>query len=575
MFNLNCILPMDRRSGLSVLLLFAASCAPTPPDLVRAAAAQDEEPEPIAITVFTDKVELFMEYPRLRPGLEARFLAHVTVLEDGNPVRSGKLRLELLQDALVYKSLEADKPTRDGLFIPIGTFTDPGHYEARIIVTSEQAEETIQLPTFVVHPDLASAQAAADADAGEDPKDAVPFLLEQQWKISMLMEKVERRSLTERLLVPCEVEAAPGKSAAVGAPLDGRLLPPSSGRLPRIGEAVKKGQLLGYLEPPLTHTDLAQFAANQTGLDTIELELQVREYDLEGQVVAADQALQQSKAQLQFTEQALARIQALRGKDLGTVAELELAERNLAIARSESESATKQGEALSRAQEQVASLRAKTTTSALGETPSDRHLYPLTAPISGEVVAVEFVEGEFIPSQGAIYRLLDSDTVWINAHVSEFDLGELDGSSGALLNLAAYPDREFDVLGEMGGSLVHRGRVIQAETRTLSRIYEIPNTDRAFLVGMFADAYLETGHAKDAVVVGASSVVMDGGRPVAFVLVHGEMFQKRFLELGIRDGRFTEVLSGLNEGERVVTDGAYLVKLASASPASFGAGHAH
>ena len=68
---------------------------------------------------------------------------------------------------------------------------------------------------------------------------------------------------------------------------------------------------------------------------------------------------------------------------------------------------------------------------------------------------------------------------------------------------------------------------------------------------------------------------MDNGRPVAFVLLSGETFQKRVLELGIRDGRFVEVKSGLKEGERVVTKGAYLVKLASASPASFGAGHAH
>ena len=68
---------------------------------------------------------------------------------------------------------------------------------------------------------------------------------------------------------------------------------------------------------------------------------------------------------------------------------------------------------------------------------------------------------------------------------------------------------------------------------------------------------------------------MHNGRPVAFVLLDGETFQKRTLELGIRDGRFVEVRSGIQEGDRIVTKGAYLVKLASASPASFGEGHAH
>lgn len=127
-----------------------------------------------------------MEYPRLIPGLEARFLAHVTVLATGEPVRSGQLRLDLSPSTGAPRVLEAPKPARDGLFVPVGALDIPGQYEARIVVKSDQVEETIQLQPIVVHADLAGAYAAAEADGGEDPKDAVPFLLEQQWKIGLL-----------------------------------------------------------------------------------------------------------------------------------------------------------------------------------------------------------------------------------------------------------------------------------------------------------------------------------------------------------------------------------------------------
>ncbi len=59
------------------------------------------------------------------------------------------------------------------------------------------------------------------------------------------------------------------------------------------------------------------------------------------------------------------------------------------------------------------------------------------------------------------------------------------------------------------------------------------------------------------------------------MLLGGESFQRRELALGVRDNGFAEVKAGIEVGERVVTKGAYLIKLAALSPESFSAGHAH
>ncbi|MBT9140466.1 MAG: hypothetical protein DDT30_01043 [Dehalococcoidia bacterium] len=64
---------------------------------------------------------------------------------------------------------------------------------------------------------------------------------------------------------------------------------------------------------------------------------------------------------------------------------------------------------------------------------------------------------------------------------------------------------------------------------------------------------------QETLVVPESALIDENGKPVAFVQVAGETFEKRYLELGNRDNDFVEVLSGLSDGERVVTKGAYAI----------------
>ncbi|UCE61989.1 MAG: hypothetical protein JSU63_09715, partial [Phycisphaerales bacterium] len=76
-----------------------------------------------------------------------------------------------------------------------------------------------------------------------------------------------------------------------------------------------------------------------------------------------------------------------------------------------------------------------------------------------------------------------------------------------------------------------------------------------FRAGMFANVYLETRTATNVVAVPEKAIVKDNGRPTAYVLVDGENFQRRELEVGARDNGFVEVKGGVTEGERVVTKG--------------------
>ena len=92
---------------------------------------------------------------------------------------------------------------------------------------------------------------------------------------------------------------------------------------------------------------------------------------------------------------------------------------------------------------------------------------------------------------------------------------------------------------------------------------------------MAAQVHVVVGDPVEAVVVPEAAIVRDGGQPVAFVQVDGEGFERRVLRLGVRDAGRVEVLAGLEPGERVVTRGAYTVRLAGSQTNAPSHGHAH
>jgi multidrug efflux pump subunit AcrA (membrane-fusion protein) len=76
-------------------------------------------------------------------------------------------------------------------------------------------------------------------------------------------------------------------------------------------------------------------------------------------------------------------------------------------------------------------------------------------------------------------------------------------------------------------------------------------------------------------VIPVSALLEEQGVFFAYVQTEGESFQKRELKLGASDGEWVHILSGITEGERVVTTGAYQIKLSTASGTMPAHGHEH
>lgn len=104
--------------------------------------------------------------------------------------------------------------------------------------------------------------------------------------------------------------------------------------------------------------------------------------------------------------------------------------------------------------------------------------------------------------------------------------------------------------------------------------FEIDNMG-SIIPGSVVEVYLKSEPLLDVLVIPVSSLIEEQGIFYVYVQMGGESFEKREVQLGVNDGIHVQILKGIEEGERVVSKGAYQIKLATASGALPAHGHEH
>lgn len=499
------------------------------------------------ITLWGERFELFIEHPYIVANTPVTFITHVTDLVTLHPRREGPVTFIMQAPTGERQEHVEPAPARAGIYLPELTFSKPGAWRLALRIPLENQEHVVDLPPIEVY---ASRDDAAHAPEQETPE-GISFLKEQQWKILSKTAPVQRRSLTEEVRLTGVVRSSPGKRAIVAPPVEGRLMRPADSPLPFIGDLVEEGQPLALLLP---------VAASP--LQSLTLELAVKSAEAEGRIREAEAALARASQALSRTRELFEK----KAKSAREVEEAEFAKRQaeaeLAAARSLRQSYADAGD----------DLHTKQTA------PSSETGVPallLKSPIRGHVASVEAVEGEFVRPEKALFTILDTSSVLIEARVPESALLRIRPDLRANYAVPGAPDGLKSVVDGGGGRFVLLGSEIDAATRTAPLLYETPNPDGRLRIGLALTVFVETGHSENALVIPQSAIVEEEGHPVAYVQLSGETFERRDLTLGIRSGEHVQVLAGLKEGEHVVTKGAYAVRLASVSSAIPAHGHVH
>ncbi len=344
------------------------------PDAGRDVVAEDL-PGGGAVTLWSEKTELFIEYPTLLVGEPAKLLVHLTALADFEPLRSGTLTLrfepegggdpvEVVQEA----------PRSPGIYGPVVTLQSAGRWNLRLTVESPQLRDALlvpSLPVYASRANLPEAEPAAD--------EGIAFLKEQQWQTPGFRTAfAEAGSLPAGIEAPGEVVPAAGRYAEVNAPVAGLVDAEGASVAPAPGQIVEKGQVLAVLRPALGES---------------------------GSAVAA------ARAELRGAEQDYAR--AKRLLEVEAVPERRVEEARIR---------------LDAARETLSSLAGGGVVAADGR-------ISLRAPIAGVVAHRELAPGSRVAAGDLLFAIVDPSLVWLRAHVPAAAAERVRADAGASFTL--------------------------------------------------------------------------------------------------------------------------------------------
>ncbi|MGE8721257.1 efflux RND transporter periplasmic adaptor subunit [Leptospira terpstrae] len=338
------------------------------------------------------------------------------------------------------------------------------------------------------------------SEISDEPKDIVKLLEENRKNISLETDVVRIEPIQTKIELIGETEAVPDAIIDVPARISGRITSVFFVE----GDSIKKGQKLATIDSP----ELAKLRS----------------------------AYLVAKSKYTAAEQNLNRISSLVKMNLAAKQELIDVESNLKVIESEKISAEE-------------NLRAN----GLVIDNSASGVYTVYAPKSGLALSRNAIPGSIVLGNQILTTIAELSQLWFQAKIFENDLKFLsEGISGNII-LNAYPDSEFD------GILEHIGEKVDPESRTVHARLVFKNKSRKAKIGLFGKATLSV-NGRTGIQILESAIQSYQNRKFVFIESQSNEFKWKEITTGITTDGKTEVLSGITQGDRIVTKGAFELK---------------
>jgi Cu(I)/Ag(I) efflux system membrane fusion protein len=173
------------------------------------------------------------------------------------------------------------------------------------------------------------------------------------------------------------------------------------------------------------------------------------------------------------------------------------------------------------------------------------------AQTEGYVTEILVKEGAYVEAGTLLIKLTELNQVWIDAQVYSNEIEKISGSSSFQVFSETYPDEIYTGRLVFSNPSVENGRKVQ-----LLRL-KVDNSKNKLIPGMMVYVSPKQ-NSKPVLAVPKSAVLLEKMKTV-WVLAHDNTFEQRMVETGTENKFWIEILSGLKEGEIIVTEGAYLI----------------
>ncbi|HET9056347.1 MAG TPA: efflux RND transporter periplasmic adaptor subunit [Chitinophagaceae bacterium] len=197
------------------------------------------------------------------------------------------------------------------------------------------------------------------------------------------------------------------------------------------------------------------------------------------------------------------------------------------------------------------------TAEQVSQLEKDREASPLAtfySPVSGTLVELPVSEGQYVETGTPLFRLADLSQLWIEAQMYTSELRWLYEKPVITVEFDAYPNEIFSAVP------VFDNPTVEADQKISLVRFLVAGSNRQLKPGMMAYVNIKRNEKKT-VVIPKSSILV-GNMITAWVKTGDGTYENRMIELGIQNKKEVEVISGLKEGELVVTNGAFLLNSA-------------
>jgi membrane fusion protein, copper/silver efflux system len=169
----------------------------------------------------------------------------------------------------------------------------------------------------------------------------------------------------------------------------------------------------------------------------------------------------------------------------------------------------------------------------------------LVAPITGVVAELAVREGTTVMPGAMLFRINGLDTVWINAELPESQSAQVRPGAAVEARTPAFP-----------GAILPE---VNPATRTLKARIEVRNPESTLKPGMFATVNFKPAARHEALLVPSEALIWTGKRTVVIVAQGGGRFTPVEVRTGTEAGGETEIREGLQQGQKVVLSGQFLI----------------
>ena len=399
-------------------------------------------------------------------------------------------------------------------------------------------------------------QAISESKAEDSHKeDGIIKLNENAIKSAgIVIEEVRKREINNYITTTGEVKANAENEVYITPRIPGKVVEVKT----RLGEDVDKGEILARIDSVETEEIRAGFIGAAANLKAAEANLEKERLLYNNKAKVLDAVKKGIRSEEAITILKDAELGKAKADILKPLARLELGEANLKRERELLHDNISSMKEVIAAEKEYTSAMIEFQTG-VEEMFNESRKYghatiPIIAPFKGRIVERIVAVGQVVDISTKLFKLIDLSTVWVWANIYEKDLGMVKKGQEIFITVTPYPDRVFT------GRITYISDTVDPATRTVKVRAELENFERLLKPEMFATVKILTGKGENLLAVPESAIQREGENTIVFVVRDENTFEKRVVSIGPEVGGYNQIISGLKEGERLVTKGAFTLK---------------